>query len=319
MTESEQQFKTYSIRSLNPYSGTIQIVESDSFRAVSMDGHNWELHLFRHVTTPKPAISKEHRLIGRLKTFFKYGTSITDSRNREAPQKVFSRFGSFSKEGLQTLVGDIEETRDHGVRDLASFLLYSDLPFKPADRFECWLLDREDSAPLALLYSCTRQEDQQNFPRYPEWTALPAALMPVVANEQDLKNNLPPVNYRVERLIAERAGPNPVAMWFDRTDQDPVDFPPYLVKSNWQQESLQELCWRYLSRQSPRLLMLPGLSNEQRGELETAARSQALEVSKYHHLYPDAADQALLKSILVEAKFREVQGEKTYEVKSRWS
>jgi hypothetical protein len=134
--------------------------------------------------------------------------------------------------------------------------------------------------------------------------ALPAAVMPVEYMKEERQNHTPPVNYRVEMMITERAGHSPRAKWFNRGAYTQDNFPPLMIREDWQEEGDHELCQRYIQRQSSRLLMLHGLEVEDRKRLEVSAKRHALEVERFHKLYPEIADRQLMNTILVEARLR---------------
>jgi hypothetical protein len=83
-------------------------------------------------------------------------------------------------------------------------------------------------------------------------------------------------------------------------------FPTLMLREDWQEEDSNDLCQRYLTRQSTRLLMLHDLNQEQRRQLEINARPHALEVERFYKLYPNVVDQVLMNAILVEARLRNV-------------
>lgn len=267
--------KAYSQRLLPPYSGQIQIAESDNARAVSMDRDVWEIHYRRDASSFVRA------------TWFKH-----------ASLAEIVATGSLDGEAL-----------DDRIRELAHFLSSATLPFPAADGFEYWLLDANDESPLALIFSCAEGEHMARFPAHTEWTALPSAAMRVELTPEEKAREDTPVNHRLERLVAERAGHKPRARWFHRRPSEPDSFPPLMVREDWQDARHAELCQRYLHRQASRLLMLHGLVHEDRLRLEQAARVQALEVLRFHVLYPEVADEALVRSILVEAQMRVAAGE----------
>ena len=128
--------------------------------------------------------------------------------------------------------------------------------------------------------------------------------MPIERTEAELKSEEPPVNYRVERMVDELGGLKPRGQWFNRRETGNELFPPLLVKEDWEDEAQYDLCQRYILRQSSRLLMLQGISQEDRVRLEIAAKDHALEVERFHPLYPEIADQQLINRILVEARLR---------------
>lgn len=267
--------RAYSQRLLPPYSGQVQIAESSRARAVSMDRETWEIHYRRDATS-------------------------------------FARATWFKQSNLAEIVstGMLEgEVLDDRITELATFLGSAVLPFPAADSFEYWLLDAADESPLALIFSCIEGEHMARFPAHTEWTALPSAAMRVELTPEEKAREETPVNHRFERLVAERAGNKPRARWFHRRPSEPDSFPPLMVREDWPDARHAELCQRYLHRQASRLLMLHGLAHEDRLRLEQAARAQALEVLRFHTLYPAVADEAIMRSILVEARIRVAAGE----------
>ena len=80
--------------------------------------------------------------------------------------------------------------------------------------------------------------------------------------------------------------------------------PPLGLKTDWEDPSDRALVNDYLAWQAPRLLMLQGLSPDERERMEIAARKHALEVDDYYPLYPEVFDQRLMSAIRVEARLR---------------
>ena len=171
-----------------------------------------------------------------------------------------------------------------------------------------------DDSPLALMFSCTDKSYFDVYPPATEWVALPAILMPIETSEAERSRCYGPVNYRFECCVAERAGTYPKARWFARSVDDETDFPALLVREDWDDEESRDLCQRYLNRQSPRLLMLHGLSHDARKRMESAAKAHALDVERYFPLYPEVIDQHAMDGIRVEARLRRAAGEQAYTV-----
>ncbi len=115
---------------------------------------------------------------------------------------------------------------------------------------------------------------------------------------------MPPVNYRLQTLVEERAGRKPRAAWSERTLQATDDFPACLIREDWEDEAPQQLCDRYIQRLAPRLLMMHGLPRSVRQRLEQAARGHVFDVERFHLLYPEVVDRSLLTAARVEAKIR---------------
>jgi hypothetical protein len=201
---------------------------------------------------------------------------------------------------------------DERILELASFLLEATLPFEAADRYEYWLLDPTDNSPLALIFSCVESSEMASFPKLTDWTALPAAVMPIEMNEDERSRSYGPVNYRLERCVAERAGAKPRARWFTRLSTETEDFPPYLVREDWKSEEHRDLCQRYLHRQAPRLLMLHGIGRDDRRRMELAAKANALDVVRFYSLYPEIVDKDVMDKIRIEARLRMAAGETAY-------
>lgn len=287
--------RAYSQRQLPPYSGQVQIAESERARAVSMDGETWEIHLL-------------------------FAVRGGDSRFGGKPRRSFKRAAVVYHSDLQRLSqrAAVENSGiDERILELIHFLAGTSLPFPAEDIFEYWLLDHEDKRPLALIFTCTEAERMADFSPRPEWTAMPAAAMPIDATEEEKQRGEPPVNYRLEQLVAERAGTNPRACWIMRRASDPYSVPPLLLREDWPEPYQRDLCQRYLQRQAPRLLMLHWLKNEDRRRLELSAKANVFEVERFYSLYPEVVDEELMSAMRVEARLRGLKEEKQPELHRR--
>lgn len=274
--------KAYSRRLLPPFSGQVQIAESNRARVLTMDGKNWEIH-------------------------FCYAANLGAGPNGPDSQRSYRRVAYIDQKELfeiQKRSFQAGKDVDERIIELADFLASVSLPFPAADSFEYWLLDPADGAPLALIFSCTEAGQMATYPHRPEWTALPAAVLPIEATPEEKDRNDSPVNYRLESLIARRAGSKPVARWFERGIDETDSFPPCMLREDWQDPAIHDLCQRYIKRQSTRLLMLHNLKHEDRLRLEIAAKDHVLEVERFFPLYPDVADENLMNAMRVEARLR---------------
>lgn len=261
--------RAFSQRLMPPFSGQVQIAESETYRALTLDGLIWEIQF----------VKRSHVRVATVKA--------SDIKARAVyPEQL--------EQGQA----------DEQIIELLDFLADIDLPFPAIDRYEYWLLDARDESPLALIFSCPEAGQMEKFPARPEWTALPAAVMPVERTEEEMDNGSAPVNYQLERLAAERAGARPKARWYNRDEHEAEIFPPLLIREDWPEESQMELCQRYIQRQAPRLLMLHDLSHDDRGRLETCCRPHAMEVARFSGLYPEVIDRALIQALCVEARLR---------------
>jgi hypothetical protein len=289
--------KTYSQRLLPPYYGQVQIAESERARAVTADGQSWEIQ-FLHAGSG--GLAYENNNDKSINHSFRHAATISDSDIRQ------KNIGESSNNGQEN-----EKTVDERILELTDFLADASLPFPAADHFEYWLLDAKDQSPLALIFSAKDPEQMNAYPLRPEWTALPSAVMPIEMTEDEKSFSSSPVNYRFERLVAERASINPKAKWFTRRLNEEESFPNLMVREDWDEEQDDDLCQRYLTRQSPRLLTLHSLDQELRRQLEINARPHALEVERFNQLYPEVVDHVLMNAILVEARLRGVSGDQS--------
>lgn len=277
---------TFSMRLSPPYSGQVQIAETDQARALTLDGDVWELQFIHKYSEQS-------------------GSGGPVARRRHV------RVATLRQNDLQDIAAQRNQRgKDVDIRivQLAAALLEVKLPFPASDAFEYWLLDAQDNSPLALLWSCSDESEVVHYERRPLWTALPAIQMPIEKTEEELQRDERPVNARLESLVAGRAGTNPKARWFDRRSEEMENFPPLLLKEDWSEPGEHDLCRRYLHRQAPRLLMLHNLQHQDRLRMEQAARSNVLELARFYPLYPDVADKVLMNTMRVEARLRDRPG-----------
>jgi hypothetical protein len=277
--------RAYSQRLLPPYSGVVQVAETPRARAQSFDGIDWDIHFL-------PA-----NVHGNGQQFREQGYAL---------DRGYFRVAHVRDNELKTYIFPAHLDADEvtaSIHELSEFLATAQVPFPIADTFEYWLLDGADQSPLALIFSCCTESQMATFPRHTHWTALPHSKMEIENTEGEKARGEPPVNDRFQRLVARRAGSNPRAAWFRRSDES-HDFPALLVREDWQHEEEHDLCRRYLHRKAPRLLLLQGLPESDRERMEIAAKQYALEVEGYFPLYPEVNDEHLMSAIRVEARLR---------------
>ncbi len=281
--------RAYSQRILPPYTGFVQIADTERARAQSFDGINWEIH---------------------------YTSGVNQSNRRETRQQGYAldrsyyQVASVQNRELKPFVvpacldpADVAES----ITELHAFLQTAEVPFPAADIFEYWLLDGNDESPLAMIFSCCEEVQMASYPEQTEWTALPASKMKIASTTEEQDRNVPPVNHRFQDMVAQRAGSKPRAAWFRRDRQTAEDFPGFLVREDWQDEAQHDLCQRYIQRKAPRLLMLQGLAAPDRDRLEIAAKNHVMEVEEYFSLYPEVVDADRMSAIRVEARLRRHQ------------
>ena len=276
--------RLYSKRLLSPFIGVVQVAEIARARALSLDGKNWAI---------------QYSLAGDSR--FRNSKSVAD------PTLKYSLVATIERGGLKMqAVHPFLESEDvrSAVNCLHEAIRRARLPFAAADRYECWLLDSADARPLALLHSCVDEQDMALVPARPVWMAMPAAQLDVRAPKVDHNAYVPPVNYRLQKLVEKRAGPKPRAVWFERPAPVTDDFPPCLIREDWETEERQQLCELYIRRLAPRLLMMQGLSRSVRQRLERAARDHVFEVERFYPLYPEVVDSSIMTAARVEAQLR---------------
>ena len=274
--------RAYSQRLLPPFSGVVQIAQSERARAQSFDGVSWEIHYL-------PRDSERRMPLGYALDRGYYRVAHFEN-GRLTPYVLATNLDAVQVEDC--------------INELAEFLASSPVPFPGADKFEYWLLDAADASPLALIFSCCEATQMAGYPAKTEWTAIPSSKMRIDASADEEARNAPPVNHRVQEMVAERAGPRPRAAWVERAQGDADRFPPLLVREDWPTAAETDLCQRYLSRKSPMLLLLQGLPAQVRDRLEAAAKGHAIEVDQYYPLYPEVLDEKRMAAIRIEAMLR---------------
>ena len=278
--------RAYTQRLLPPYSGVVLIAETNRARAQSFDGINWDI---QYLPGDARAGGQHEREQGYAldRSYFR----VAGIHNNELETYIFP-----------THLDAAEVTAS--IHELSEFLSTAKVPFPIADIYEYWLLDGTDESPLALIFSCCTESQMASYPVRVNWTALPHSKMRAENTAGEKARREPPVNDRFQRLISSRAGVKPKAAWFKRHPGESHDFPPLLVREDWEHAEDSDLCQRYLQRKSPRLLMLQGIPHADRERMEIAAKEYALEVDDYFPLYPEVNDEHRMSAIRVEARLR---------------
>lgn len=277
--------RMYSKRLLSPYVGVIQVAEWGRARALSLYGDNWVIRyaLAENELTRNTRLGDDPNL--------KFLPVATIEKGRVKPYPVHPLL---DPDDVRAAIGELSET-----------VTSASVPFAAADCYEYWLLDSRDHSPLALLHSSVDAQDMGQPPPNPEWLAMPAAQLAVPdPNPPEQIGYVPPVNYRFERLVEERAGAKPRAAWFERTDENADNFPPCLVREDWDEDEQRRVCGLYIHRLAPRLLMMAGLPQAVRHRLEQAACDYVFDVERFYPLYPEITDKSLLNAARVEARMR---------------
>ena len=213
--------RAYTQRLLPPYSGVVLIAETNRARAQSFDGINWDI---QYLPGDSPAGDGYEREQGY------------------ALDRSYFRVAHIYEKELETYIFPVHLDAAEvtaSIHELSEFLSTAKVPFPIADLYEYWLLDGSDESPLALIFSCCTESQMATYPVRVNWTALPHSKMRVenTAGEQARRES--PVNDRFQRLISSRAGVKPKAAWFKRHPDESHDFPPLLVREDWEQAELE--------------------------------------------------------------------------------
>lgn len=287
----------YAKRLNNPFQGVLQVVANERVRALSFDGFHWELQLQCDLHRMKPTFA--HTL----------------------PRFQFARIGRWAaQEGFKPYPLD-PALRGAEVeaycRPVIAALAQVRAPLPQDDHYEWWLLDEREQQPLALLASCRHEAEMPALTTTrPCWYALNASQLPIAYTDEEMQRGLPPVNYRLEVLVKQRAGQNPQARWFVRHADGSRQayqqeglfaahlFPELLLREDWDNANAQTLCARYLQRLAPQLLVLQYLSHAGRDRAEQMASKHVIEMDEHFHLYPCVANPQRMTAWRVEARLR---------------
>ena len=205
--------KTYSRRLFSPFTSALQVADTDDARAFSLDGRHWEI---------------QYRIASAMEA--KLGQAATD------PDLGFARVASVSEAGVEHLPSHpLIDTPmvDSALEQLGPCLVESRLPFEAIDHWEYWLLDELEEKPLVLLSACVDRAEVDAHPELTEWSAMPAAQLAIEDPDASETEYVPPVNDRLQKRVAARAGRYPRAVWVQRKPGDEVDFPPCLLRETW--------------------------------------------------------------------------------------
>jgi hypothetical protein len=291
------------VRRVNPFLGVTQVVQLDTGRALSTDGINWEIQLAVERPVAWGSLNR-HR---SERQYCRYAVwSHQEGFARFPVQPTLDR--SAMGEAAQTLVDCVEAQRPM-------------LPFPLADRFEVWLLDGANQAPVALLATATAKHLIASRPPA-AWSAAPADqegfFSPsLIADGSPQEAGVRPRRHLdcIEHLIAQRGGSARRTKCFERGHRsacadaiafptaslNQADLPELPLAENWSRAEDTNSIGDYLAWLAPRQLTLP-LAPLTRGRMERAAASNPPLVERLFRLYPAIVDQEFINRIRVEAR-----------------
>jgi len=300
----------YSQRMLNPFRGVMNLIDIGNADAVSTDGKIWTLYL------------RDTHL-----------QNITNDGDMDIEVPDI-RFGIWSAEnGLKRC--PLISTMNYAAIQTAGMVLleqvkvYSkQVPFKLADHYELWLLDKYMDLPLALLHSECFKVELSN-PVYTPWTS--GLLCHESFQSPYLKKNNSENHAQwLTDKINNAAGQKPRVQWFLRDknrngiglkcsdNKNQLEgrslpkqfFPKLLINRRWVNNPIGTVVKDYLGWHSPWLLLLQHFGDTTRAFLESiACTQQALAVDAQQQLYPKIINEHRIKAARIVALMRKANGE----------
>jgi hypothetical protein len=304
--------RCYCLKRVNPFEGVVAVVKTRGGRALSIDGLRWQIQVLAHPPSGLWSRGGERTEL----RYFRFG--------------FWSEEDGFSRVPLSPMLDTslmIQESEEL----ITAVRAHADaLPFPLAPELERWLLNPEGE-PLALIATALLDTELGDLPCI-DWSAggrgegrpfVSARLTAQGVPQREASGRLRHVE-SIERLIAEAAGAPRMSQWF-RLDPEgalglaegapaglagrrlPLGALPVLtLRTRWPREADSALVQEYLSWLSPYLLTLPGLSDEERQGLESAAVRHAPALDALWRLYPRILDPDLIRRARVEARLRRV-------------
>ncbi len=297
----------YSQRLLNPFRGVMNIIELDQADAVTTDGVEWILYVHDETDCWEHQENQDAHIVT---PDIRYGSWSARQGLKKFPLLSSMNIPYIKRAGRQLM---------QAVREL-----HARLPFPPADKYELWLLDKDNGLPLALLDSvCEESRIYQDYPRR-DWLCGQRCQQQFRGTPQAPHRKQRNPGRLLARRVNRQAGEPRRLQWFWRNDDgkgfalqglnldesllnrqlERDAFPPLLLATGWPSSGGIDLVYDFLAWQAPWLLLLPDLDDELRLQLEHEARSQATLTASLCHLYPRIIDHYLLNAIRIEAQLR---------------
>jgi hypothetical protein len=313
---ADMKFECYAERLLNPFRGITNTLRYQSAEAVTADGIRWDIYVSNEAL--------QGNLPGGVRA------QISDIR-----------YGSWSAEhGLKR--GPIFPSEEFRAMEAMGTTVFKHLlevhraiPFPFTDRFELWLLDRQQR-PLVLLDSAS-DASAINLKQACVWrpglncrktfTSAVADSLGIDSSQHGAITDYLAtyINSRTADVasaqIFERSGDlSGLGLHGIRLDDalqqrrlPAADFPVVLIETQAHDEKHRQLLHDFNCWQAPWLLLLPTLSPELRRDCELHARVQALKIAAHYQLYPDIIDQNVIDSARIEARLRKTVVKKKHD------
>ncbi len=302
----------FSVRRLNPFQGTLQVVQGEQARAFSLDGARWQVQLLTEKPLADPPWGGIGRPLHRQRRYFAYG--------------VWSARDGMKRVPVDPVVGD--PSRHPALPAMLERLeRLPEPPFPARDRFELWLLAEGDGEPLALIASRTHPPEPAPPPALDWW---PVSTEDTAFHSESLAaaGDTPPGTPHWQVLaeqVRRRVGQPVRAQWFRREADGSgkgmegvhlaagwvgrrlpaTAFPATLLApGGWPDALQQRLVAEFTDWLAPLLLTLPGLPRGERGRLERCAVRRPLLLFACRRLIPEIVQPDLVEPALVEAQLR---------------
>ena len=310
------EFEHYAERLLNPFRGIINTIRYLSAEAVTADGVRWDIYVSN--------AALQENLSSGVRTQvsdIRYGSWSADSGLKRGPIFPSGEFRAMEAMGTTVFKYLLE--------------VHGDIPFPFTDRFELWLLDRQQR-PLVLLDSAADAR-AINLKQACVWRpginchktfTSAAADSPGINSSQHGA-----ITDYLATYINSRTADMASAQIFERSEDQSgrglhginldsalqqrrlpaADFPVELIETQAHDDKHRQLLHDFNCWQAPWLLLLPTLSPELRRDCELHARVQALKIAEHYHLYPAIIDQTVIDSARIEARLRKTVAQKNPE------
>ncbi len=303
--------RCYAVRRLNPFSGVVEIVETERGRAMCFDGLRWEIQVAaeRISSTWRGGAEPE----GLAPQLYRFGIwSEADGHGCVAANPVLDI--GLMHEAAEELIAAIREA-------------LPSMPFALGDRHELWLLDHLSLEPVALLES-SPEAPLNATSNGAHWQAAgqfdcdfqSSSLIERGVARSEGPDQRCHTNH-VEKLVHQRCGG--LRQWYRRDRAgagggEPLfvrkelrdrivrrdRFPETILTESWARDEDRKLVDEYLEWKAAELLTLPTLDDERRRRCESQLAGQSLKVDALWRLYPHILDHDEIDRARVEARIR---------------
>ncbi|MGE5241264.1 MAG: hypothetical protein ACM3NI_06405 [Bacteroidota bacterium] len=275
----------YSMRRLSPYQGTVQVVETPGFRAITSDGLTWRVQYLHRRSRFAPNMVWRRDGSGNL-------TETEETREFIEAMKAHPAFPFPAADNLELWLLDAKDHKPLAI--LASTFGHVTPPRTMDTVWHAALVG--DNSFIASSLSAGGAAGASPVPH------------------RDV----------LDRCVQKAAGALDRAQWFRREDDgggtglhgcrvdsaqvgrklERAAFPELLLREDWEDERERNLVRDYHDWQAPHLLTHRQLTHATRDRLERAACRQTEKLYKVRHFLPEIVNPDLLKVAFVEAVIR---------------